>query len=165
MSEAIGQRSDHFGIAEDAGPLTECEVGGDNDRGALVEPADEVEQELATRLSEGQITELVEHDEVQSREVIGQSALAAIARLGLETVDGIDDVVEAAAGSGTDAAPGSGDGEMGLSGARPSNQDGLRWLAMKPPPARSRTRVSLIGVPANSKSSRSLASGSLAMVS
>src|SRR6266516_5718806 len=33
---------------------------------------------------------------------------------------------------------------------------------MNPPPARSRTSVSLIGVPANWKSSRSLASGSLA---
>src|ERR1022692_1867591 len=36
---------------------------------------------------------------------------------------------------------------------------------MKLPPARSRTRPSLIGVPLNSKSSTSLASGSLAMVS
>src|SRR5258707_283598 len=36
---------------------------------------------------------------------------------------------------------------------------------MKPPPARSRTRLSLIGVPWKAKPSRSLASGSLAMVS
>ena len=35
---------------------------------------------------------------------------------------------------------------------------------MKLPPARSRTRFSLIGVPLNAKSSTSLASGSLAMV-
>src|SRR5271157_5385224 len=36
---------------------------------------------------------------------------------------------------------------------------------MKPPPARSRTRLSLIGVSWNTKPSTSLASGSLAMVS
>jgi hypothetical protein len=65
-----------------------------------------VEQELPARLSEAQIAELVEHDEVQAREVIGQSALPAVARLGLETVDQVDDVVEAAAGPGTNAAPG-----------------------------------------------------------
>src|SRR5258706_6787120 len=41
----------------------------------------------------------------------------------------------------------------------------LRCSAINPPPARSRTSVSLIGVPSNWKSSRSLASGSLAMVS
>jgi hypothetical protein len=36
-------------------PFTEGEVGGDDDRGALVEAADEVEQELAAGLGEGQI--------------------------------------------------------------------------------------------------------------
>ena len=32
---------------------TAFEIGSDNDRGALVEPADEVEQELAAGLGEG----------------------------------------------------------------------------------------------------------------
>src|SRR5262245_34214049 len=41
----------------------------------------------------------------------------------------------------------------------------LRCSARNPAPARSRTSVSLIGVPSNWKSSRFLASGSLAMVS
>src|SRR6185312_6560588 len=41
----------------------------------------------------------------------------------------------------------------------------LRCWAMKPPLARSLTSVWLMGVPSNWKSSRSLASGSLAMVS
>jgi hypothetical protein len=40
----------------------------------------------------------------------------------------------------------------------------LRWWAMKPPPARSRTSVSLTGVSAKAKSSSSLARGSLATV-
>src|ERR1700690_2791110 len=47
----------------------------------------------------------------------------------------------------------------------PPTRTALRCWAMKPPPARSLTRVWLIGVPSNWKSSRSLASGSLAMVS
>src|SRR5271169_411240 len=47
----------------------------------------------------------------------------------------------------------------------PPTSTALRCWAMKPLPARSRTSVSLIGVPSNWKSSRSLASGSLAVVS
>ena len=47
MSEAIEQRRGHFGVAEYARPFTEGEIGGDDYRGALVEAADEVEQELA----------------------------------------------------------------------------------------------------------------------
>src|ERR1700747_345982 len=47
----------------------------------------------------------------------------------------------------------------------PPTSTALRCWARNPPPARSRTRVSLIGVLSNWKSSRSLASGSLAMES
>jgi len=47
VSEAIEQRGRHLGVGEDARPFAEGEIGGDDDRGALVEPADEVEQELA----------------------------------------------------------------------------------------------------------------------
>src|ERR1700680_719449 len=47
----------------------------------------------------------------------------------------------------------------------PPTSTALRCWAMKPPPARSCTSVWLIGVPSNLNSARSLASGSLAMVS
>jgi hypothetical protein len=43
MGEAIEQRGRR--ITEDARLFTEAEVCGDDDSGALVEPADEVEQE------------------------------------------------------------------------------------------------------------------------
>jgi hypothetical protein len=36
VSEAIEQRGRHFRIAKDARPFAEGEVGGDDDRGALV---------------------------------------------------------------------------------------------------------------------------------
>src|SRR5260370_6997447 len=52
MSEAIEQRGGHLGVTEDAWPFTEGEIGGDDDRGAFVEPADEMEQELAARVGE-----------------------------------------------------------------------------------------------------------------
>ena len=55
MREAVEQRSRHFSVAEDGGPFSEGQVGGDDDRGALVELADEVEQQLPAGLCEGQI--------------------------------------------------------------------------------------------------------------
>ena len=115
-------------ITEDARPFTEGEVGGDDDRGALVEPADEVEQELPTGLSEGQITEFVEDDEVHAGQLIGEPTLPSVAGLGLEPVDEIDHVVESAAGAGADAASGDGDGKMGLAGAGPADQHGVALL-------------------------------------
>ena len=114
VGQAIEQRGGHFGITEDARPFTEGEVGGDDDRGALVEPADEVEQELPAGLSEWQIAEFVEDDEVHARQMIGEPTLPSVAGLGLELVDEIDDAVEPSAGAGTDAASGDGDGEMGV---------------------------------------------------
>ena len=37
----------HFSVAEHAGPFAGCGIGGDDDGGAFVEPADEVEEKLA----------------------------------------------------------------------------------------------------------------------
>ena len=59
VCQAVEQRGRHLGVAKHAGPFTEGEIGGDDDGRALVEPADEMEQELAAGLSERQVTELV----------------------------------------------------------------------------------------------------------
>ena len=117
VSEAIEQCGGHLGVAEDARPFAEGEIGGDDYRGAFVEPADEMEQELAAGLGEGQVAELVEDDEVHAGEVIGEPALASVAGLGFEPIDEIDDIVEPAARAGADAASRDGDGEMGLAGS------------------------------------------------
>ena len=55
VSEAVEERGGHLCVAEDSGPFAEGEVGGDDDRGALVEAAEQVEQQLAAGLGEGQI--------------------------------------------------------------------------------------------------------------
>ena len=129
MGEAIEERGRHLGVAEDAGPFAEGEVGGDDDGGLLVEPADQVEEELAAGLGKGQIAEFVEDDEVLSGQVVGHAALAAGPALGLELVDEIDDVEEAAAGTVADAGAGNGDGEMGLAGAGAADQDDVALVS------------------------------------
>ena len=47
MSKPIEQRGCHLGIAEHAGPFAEAEVGRDNDAGALVKLAEQMEEKRA----------------------------------------------------------------------------------------------------------------------
>src|SRR5438105_15141203 len=117
MGEPVEKCSGHLGIAEHGGPLTESEVGGDDDRGALVETADEMEEQLSASLSEGQIAQFVEDDEVEAGQVIRKPPLPAGARFGFEPVDQVDDIVEAATGATADAGPGDGNGKMAFAGA------------------------------------------------
>ena len=71
-----------------------------------------MEQQLPARLGERQIAELVENDEVHPAEIVGHAPLPAGTALGLELVDQVDDVEEAAAGTVTDAGPRDGDGQV-----------------------------------------------------
>jgi hypothetical protein len=80
-------------------------------------------------LREGQITELIEDDEIEAGKMIGDAALSASTRVGLETIDEIDDVVEAAASAAADAASRDCDREMRLARPRSADEDGVALLA------------------------------------
>ncbi len=64
MREAVEQSGRHLGIAEDAGPFAEAEVGGDDYAGALVEFTQQMEQQCAARCAERQVAQLIENDEI-----------------------------------------------------------------------------------------------------
>jgi hypothetical protein len=89
MGQPIEQRGRHLGVAEDARPLGEGQISGEDDRGALVEPADQslprrqagVEEQLAAGLGERQMAEFVEHGEVEPGQIIGEATLPAPWRL------------------------------------------------------------------------------------
>src|SRR5947209_1197724 len=117
VREAVQQGRSHFGISENARPFAKGEIGCDDERGAFVEPADEVEEELAAGLGEGEIAEFVENDEVHAGEIIGDAALASGARLGFEPVDEINGGEEASAIAGADATSGDGDRQVSLARA------------------------------------------------
>ena len=87
-----------------------------------------MEQELAAGLSERQVAEFVEDDEVHPGQMLGDTTLASVAGLDLQAVDEVDHVVEAAASAGSDAASGNGDGQMGLAGAGTADQNGIALL-------------------------------------
>lgn len=59
-----------LGVAEGGRPFAEGEVRGDDDGALLVEPADQVEEQLSSGLCEGQIAKFVEDDEVHACEII-----------------------------------------------------------------------------------------------
>ena len=60
VGEPVQQGRGHLGIAEDIGPFAEAQVGGDDDAGALLEFAQQVEQQRTTRCTERQVTQLVD---------------------------------------------------------------------------------------------------------
>ena len=66
VGKPVQQRGGHLGVAKHPGPLAEAEIGGDDDAGALVKFAEQVEQEGAAGPAERQIAELVEDDEIRS---------------------------------------------------------------------------------------------------
>jgi hypothetical protein len=58
-----------------------------------------MEQQLAARLSEGEITQFVQDNEVEAGEVVSDASLSAGSTFGLELTDEIDGGEEAAARS------------------------------------------------------------------
>src|SRR5262245_24647619 len=60
--------------------------------------------------------------------MFGEPALASVAGPGLEAVDEVDHVVEATTGTGSDAASGDGNGQVGFAGAGASNQHDVALL-------------------------------------
>jgi hypothetical protein len=128
MGQAVEQRGDHLGVAEHAGPFSEGEIGGDDNGGALAEPAEEMEQKLSAGLGKGQISEFVQNDEVHLGQMLGEPPLRPVAGLDFEAVDKVDHVVEAPTGAGSDAAPGDCDGQMGLAGAGAADQHDVALL-------------------------------------
>ena len=63
VGQSIEHGGGHLGVAEDLRPVGEGQGGGDQQRGVLVELADQMEQQLAAGLAERQIAEFVDDDE------------------------------------------------------------------------------------------------------
>ena len=106
MRETIEQGAGHFRIAKNTWPFAKSEIGGDDDRGSFVEPADQMEEQLSARLREGQVAELVEYDKVHFGEIFRKASLTAASRFALEPGDELDGVEEAAAFSSANAISG-----------------------------------------------------------
>lgn len=88
-------------------------------------------KQLPAGLGEGQIAKFAHDDEVEPGQVIGDTPLPAGASFGLQLIDEIDDIVETATQAGADRRPGDGDGQMRLSGAGSTEQNGVTLIGSK----------------------------------
>ena len=121
VRQAIEHGGGHFDVAEHLGPIGEGEVGGDQQRGVLVELADEMEQQLPAGLAEREIAEFIDDDEIVAEQFLGQAAALARGLLLFELVDEIDEVEELSSSTATDDGGGDGDAQMGFAGSSRSS--------------------------------------------
>ena len=70
MGEAIEQGRRHLEIAENVAPFAEAQIGGDDDAGALVKAAEEMEQQSTAGCAERQVSQFVEDDEIEAQETV-----------------------------------------------------------------------------------------------
>ena len=132
-----------------------------------------MKEQLAASLSEGQVAELVENNEVHASEIFGEPPLPAGAGFALQPVDEVDDGEEAAPGAAANAGPRNRYGQMRLAGAGSADQhsvalfsekDAARQIADQRLVDWCAGEVEIVDVP-GLRRGRLLASGSLAMVS
>ena len=90
MSEAVEQRGRHLRVTEHGGPLAKAEIGRDDDAGALVELAQQMEEQRSAGGAERQVAQLVEDDEIgvgKSRRDLSRLSLKLLL---FESVDEFD---------------------------------------------------------------------------
>ena len=78
MGEAVEKGCGHLGVAEDGGPFAEAQVGGDDDAGALVEFAQQMEEQRTARGTERQVAQFVQDHEIEARQAFGDLAGLAL---------------------------------------------------------------------------------------
>jgi hypothetical protein len=132
VGETVEQRGCHLRVAEHGGPFTEAKIGRDDDAGALVELAQQMEEQRAAGGAERQVAKLVEDDEIGVGEPGRDLARFALKLLLFESVDEFDGGEEADAFAvmldGLDADCG---GEMRLPRAGAADQDDVVGVFQK----------------------------------
>src|SRR5277367_4214597 len=126
VGKTIEQRGRHLGVAEHSSPLAEAEVGRDDDAGALVELAQQMEEQGPAGGAERQVTKLVEDDEIGVGEPGGDLSWLALKLLLFKSVDEFDGGEEAdALAMMLDRLDADRGGEMRLARAGAADQDDI----------------------------------------
>jgi len=113
VGDTVEQRAGEALAGEDRGPYLEGQVGGDDGGAVLVAPAEDVEQELASALREGDVSELVDDRQVHPGELVLEAEQPLL-------VARLDHLVDHLGGGG------EADGEALLAGGKPEGQDDVR---------------------------------------
>src|ERR1700693_4899193 len=126
VSETIEESRCHLRVAEHGGPLAEAEISRDDDAGALVELAQQMEEQGPAGGAERQVAKLVEDDEIGVGEPRRDLAGFALKLLLFESVDEFDGGEEAdALAMMLDRLDADCGGEMRLARAGAADQDDI----------------------------------------
>lgn len=87
MGKPVEQGRRHLLVTKDARPLSEAEVGRNDDAGALVEFADQMEQQRPAGLAERQIAKLVQDHQIGVYQAICQPPLLSLLFLLFQGID------------------------------------------------------------------------------
>jgi len=90
MGQSIQQSSGHLFIYKYCRPFGKAEVGGNDDASPLIELADQVAQQCATCLAEGQVTQLIEYHQIGVDQPVGYPPLLPSLFLMLQGINQLD---------------------------------------------------------------------------
>ncbi len=101
-------------------------AGRDDHARVLVQPAEEVEQQRSSGLTEGQVSQLVENDRVHARQACGDAPCVALRLFLLQRIDQVHDGVEAhALAVAGDAGHSKSRGQVALAGAGSADENNV----------------------------------------
>lgn len=83
----VQQSGCHLGVAEDRGPFAKAEVGGDDDAGALIKLAQQVEEQRSAGGTEREVSQLVQDEQIEANQRLRNLARLAFGFLLLERID------------------------------------------------------------------------------
>ncbi len=90
MGQSVQQGRRHLLVHKHARPFSEAEIGRYDDAGTLIELTDQVEQQGATHLADGQVAQLVEDHQIGVDQAVSQLPLLAGLFLLLQGIDYLD---------------------------------------------------------------------------
>ena len=90
MGQPVQERRRHLLVYKHRRPLSEAEVSSNDDAGALVEFADQVEQQSATDLTDRQVAQFIQDHKIGVDQPVGQPALLPGLLLLLQCIDQFD---------------------------------------------------------------------------
>jgi hypothetical protein len=133
VSEPVQQGPGESFGAKDLGPFLEGQVGGHQEAVMLIGPADHLKEQFGSGLGEGNISEFINDQEMESLELFEQSLESFFFPAFYELSHKVGGGIEANASALGTSGKGQGTDQMGFAGSRVSDQqDVLSFVQILP---------------------------------
>ena len=132
VQEPVQHRGRHDGIPQHLSPGTYGLVAGDDQASLLISPADQVEQEVSPGTGQGQITQLIQDQQVVPSEVVQCRFQGTVLLCDGQLVDEVQRCDETTAITLLDSLSPQADGQVGLTNPRGSQQQDVGCIGQIP---------------------------------